>query len=64
MHEKLQKERRTNMMKYGMAEILENQARTFVEKEFTAFDEPAKERYLKAILDYIYLNYPSSKDVA
>jgi transcriptional regulator of aromatic amino acid metabolism len=44
------------MMKYGMAEILESQARTFVEKEFTAFDE--------SILDYIYRNYPSSKDVA
>jgi transcriptional regulator of aromatic amino acid metabolism len=52
------------MMKYGMAEILESQARTFVKKEFTAFDESAKERYLKAILDYIYRNYPSSKDVA
>jgi uncharacterized membrane protein YheB (UPF0754 family) len=64
MHKKLQKERRTNMMKYGMAEILENQARVFVEKEFADFDESAKERYLKAILDYIYRNYPSSKDVA
>jgi transcriptional regulator of aromatic amino acid metabolism len=52
------------MMKYGMAEILENQARAFVEKEFTDFDESAKERYLKAILNYIYRNYPSSKDVA
>jgi transcriptional regulator of aromatic amino acid metabolism len=52
------------MMKYGMAEILESQARTFVEEKFADVDEPAKERYLKAVLEYIYRNYPSSKDVA
>lgn len=50
--------------KYGMAEILENQARIFIEKQFKDFDEPAKERYLKVVLDYIRRNYPSCKDAA
>ncbi len=50
--------------KYGMAEILENQARIFIEKQFKDFDEPARERYLTAVLDYIRRNYPSCKDAA
>ena len=60
-----QKERRKNMMtKYGMAEILESQAKIFIEKQFRDFDESAKERYLAVVLDYIHRNYPSSKEVA
>ena len=52
------------MTKYGMAEILESQAKIFIEKQFRDFDESAKERYLAVVLDYIHRNYPSSKDVA
>lgn len=52
------------MTKYGMAEILERQAKIFIEKQFVDFDESAKERYLAVVLDYIHRNYPSSKDAA
>lgn len=50
--------------KDGMAEILESQAKIFIEKQFRDFDESAKERYLAVVLDYIHRNYPSSKEVA
>ena len=55
---------RKAMTKYGMAEILESQAKIFIEKQFRDFDESAKERYLAVVLDYIHRNYPSSKEVA
>ena len=50
--------------KYGMAEILESQAKIFIEKQFRDFDESARKRYLAVVFDYIHRNYPSSKDAA
>ncbi len=52
------------MIKYGMAELMEAQARAFVEKKLSSFSENERKRYLNAVLAYIYSNYPSFKDAA